>query len=103
MQPGTRIGYLMQSPDLSGAGTVADFVAKAVPGMEIGDYRIQRVLDHLDLAAQRRRSWIRSRASSASRSGMRFMGMILAALRMALVDPTASARATQAPLMMARL
>ncbi len=53
VQPGTRVGYLMQSPDLSGAGTVAEFVARAVPGMEIDDYRIQRVLDHLDLAPER--------------------------------------------------
>jgi len=53
LQPGTRVGYLMQSPDLSGGGTVADFVAKAVPGMETDDYRVLRVLDHLDLSPER--------------------------------------------------
>ncbi|WP_374384307.1 ABC-F family ATP-binding cassette domain-containing protein [Dongia sp.] len=53
LQPGTRIGYLMQNPDLSGGGTVADFVAAALPGAEIDDYRIARVLDHLDLAPGR--------------------------------------------------
>ncbi|MBL8708596.1 MAG: ABC-F family ATP-binding cassette domain-containing protein [Rhodospirillaceae bacterium] len=49
LQPGTRIGYLSQSPDLGGRGSVADFVAAALAGAEADDYRIARVLDHLDL------------------------------------------------------
>lgn len=53
LQPGTRIGYLMQSPDFSAAGSVANFVAQALPQADVNDYRIQRVLDRLDLAAER--------------------------------------------------
>lgn len=49
LQPGTRIGYLSQNPDLSRGGTVAAFVAAALPGADADDYRIARVLDHLDL------------------------------------------------------
>ncbi|WP_374371317.1 ABC-F family ATP-binding cassette domain-containing protein [Dongia sp.] len=49
LQPGTRIGYLSQSPDLRAGGSVAAFVADALPGAEVDDYRIARVLDHLDL------------------------------------------------------
>lgn len=49
LQPGTRIGYLSQSPDLRAGGSVAAFVADALPGAEVEDYRIARVLDHLDL------------------------------------------------------
>jgi ATP-binding cassette subfamily F protein uup len=53
LQPGTRIGYLSQSPDLSKKGSVAAFVAGALPGAEVDDYRIARVLDHLDLDPDR--------------------------------------------------
>lgn len=53
LQPGTRIGYLSQNPDLTGGGSVAEFVAAALPGAEADDYRIARVLDHLDLDAAR--------------------------------------------------
>jgi ATP-binding cassette subfamily F protein uup len=49
LQPGTRIGYLEQNPDLAKDGTVGAFVAAALPGAEEDDYRIARVLDHLDL------------------------------------------------------
>jgi ATP-binding cassette subfamily F protein uup len=49
LQPGTRIGYLSQSPDLSKGGSVAAFVSAALPGADTDDYRIARVLDHLDL------------------------------------------------------
>ena len=49
LQPGTRIGYLSQSPDLAAGGSVAKFVTAALPGAEEDDYRIARVLDHLDL------------------------------------------------------
>lgn len=49
LQPGTRIGYLSQSPDLRRGGSVAAFVADSLPGAEADDYRVARVLDHLDL------------------------------------------------------
>ena len=49
LQPGTRIGYLSQNPDLSRGGSVAAFVSAALLGADADDYRIARVLDHLDL------------------------------------------------------
>ncbi len=49
LQPGTRIGYLSQNPDLTGGGSVAKFVTAALAGADEDDYRIARVLDHLDL------------------------------------------------------
>jgi ATP-binding cassette subfamily F protein uup len=48
-QPGIRIGHLPQSPDLSRGGTVAAYVAAALPEADPGDYRVARALDHLSL------------------------------------------------------
>ena len=48
-QPGIRIGYLPQSPDLNAAGRVGDYVAGGLPGIDAADYRVQRALDHLRL------------------------------------------------------
>src|SRR6185503_18559697 len=46
-QPGIRIGYLPQSPDLNAAGDVGSYVAGGLPGIDADDYRVQRALDHL--------------------------------------------------------
>ncbi|HEY4163978.1 MAG TPA: ATP-binding cassette domain-containing protein [Dongiaceae bacterium] len=52
-QPGIRIGYLPQSPDLSRGGSVADYVAAGLIDADPADYRVQRALDHLSLDGAR--------------------------------------------------
>jgi ATP-binding cassette subfamily F protein uup len=52
-QPGIRIGYLPQSPDLSRGRSVADYVAAGLADADPTDYRVQRALDHLRLDGAR--------------------------------------------------
>jgi len=50
VQPGTRIAYLPQEPDLSGFATVADYVAAGLPSHDETDrYKVDAVLDGVGL------------------------------------------------------
>lgn len=51
VQPGARVAHLAQEPDFSGFATVADFVAGGQ--MEAAPYRVEAVLEALDLPGDR--------------------------------------------------
>ncbi|MEZ5830260.1 MAG: ATP-binding cassette domain-containing protein [Dongiaceae bacterium] len=53
LQPGLKVGYLPQSADLGGNGTVAEYVAAGAPGTAPDDYRVAWVLDHVKLEGSR--------------------------------------------------
>jgi ABC transport system ATP-binding/permease protein len=52
-QPGTRIGYLPQGADLSRGGSVAEYVAGGGPHLVHDDYRVDTLLDHVQLDGAR--------------------------------------------------
>lgn len=53
LQPGITVGYLPQNPDLSVGGTVAAYIGAGLADPEGEAYRIDTVLDHLDLDGSR--------------------------------------------------
>ena len=54
VQPGTRIAYLPQGPDLDGFATVERYVAAALPGGDADpDHRVAAALDPLGVAGDR--------------------------------------------------
>jgi len=58
VQPGTRIGYLPQEPDLEGFDRIETYVASGLPAGEPGaaeaeQYRVEAVLDRLKLDGRR--------------------------------------------------
>ena len=53
LQPGVRIGYLPQNADLSGGGSVAEYVAAGAADAHAEDYRVAWVLDHVALDGSR--------------------------------------------------
>jgi ABC transport system ATP-binding/permease protein len=53
LQPGVTVGYLPQNADLSGTGTVAEYVAAGAHDTGHDDYRVAWVLDHVQLDGAR--------------------------------------------------
>ena len=53
LQPGLTVGYLPQNADLSGGGSVADYVAAGAHDTDADHYRVAWVLDHVKLEGSR--------------------------------------------------
>ncbi|HJR22016.1 MAG TPA: ATP-binding cassette domain-containing protein, partial [Dongiaceae bacterium] len=53
LQPGVTVGYLPQNADLSGGGSVADYVAAGAHDTDADHYRVAWVLDHVKLEGSR--------------------------------------------------